>query len=77
MHTPILAPSNRPTIEAPDTSDMPLVCGSCLDTLAPNGSCMNVGACHVADSRASRRARGETAKSRLAPVAFTRTGNVD
>jgi hypothetical protein len=61
-------------IEATDTLDAPIVCGACLDTLAPNGACLNVGACEDADRNATRGARRSTLK---APMAVTIAGNID
>lgn len=74
MHNPIVAPANRPTIEAPHTADIGIHCGACLDTLAPDGACLNIGACEDADRGATRNARRTTLK---APLAVTRAGNVD
>jgi hypothetical protein len=77
MHNPILAAANRPMLTAPATADTALCCPTCLDTLTPTGSCNNVGACYAADTAATKLARGETLKTRLAPMAFTRVGNID
>jgi hypothetical protein len=73
-YQPIEAPAMRPTIEAPHTLDAPIICASCLDTLAPHGACMNVGACETADRTATRYARRSTLK---APMAVTIMGNID
>jgi hypothetical protein len=73
-YAPIVAPANRPTIEAPATADVGIMCGGCLDTLAPDGTCGNVGACTSADASATRYARRSTLK---APMAVTRTGAID
>lgn len=73
-HSPIVAPLHPLTIEAPATADVGLVCPSCLDTLTPAGSCLNVGSCLDADRTATRGARGATVK---APMAVTRSGNID
>lgn len=76
MHTPISAAANRPLLDMPATADVALCCATCLDTLTPNGACMNVGACETADRIATRRTfHGATVKS--APAAWTIRGNVD
>lgn len=56
------------------TADVPLCCGTCLDTLTPRGQCMNVGACLTADTAASIGASRTTLK---APRAWTISGNID
>lgn len=73
-YNPLQTAVSRPTIEAPGTADVGIICGGCLDTLAPDGACMNVGACEDADRGATRGARRSTLKS---PLAITRTGNID
>jgi len=76
MHTPILAPAPL-AITLPITADVGMCCAMCMDTLTPDGACLNVGACTDADSHATRRAPGETLTSRRQPMAFTIRGNVD
>lgn len=76
-HAPIIAKLDRPVLDVPATDDTAMCCPSCLDTLTPQSACLNIGACPAADSHATRRAPGETLKHRLAPQAFTISGNVD
>jgi len=73
-HLPIIAPANRPLLDSPSTLDVPIVCGSCLETLAPDGSCLNIGGCADAAHVATRDARRRTIK---APMAVTIMGRVD
>jgi hypothetical protein len=73
MHNPLVSPLDRPTATLA-TVDAPIVCPVCLDTLAPNGTCLNIGACYAADRAATRDAARTTLK---APLAFTIGGNVD
>lgn len=51
-------------------------CEACGITLAPNGSCLEVGACADADADATRSAARRTAKY-AAPRAWTVRGGVD
>lgn len=77
MHDPIMAPADRPTLDASPTADVGLLCGACLETLDPHGRCLNVGAClesHTAAARPSLR-RGAAASAR--PAAWTLGGRVD
>lgn len=76
MHNPIIAPAKLALLDKTDTADMGLMC-HCGDTLTPNGRCLNVGACFTADTAASRTAPGETLKARMAPAAWTISGNID
>jgi hypothetical protein len=58
-----------------DTLDTAIVCGSCLDTLAPDGACLNISGCIAAQTAAgSRSTYGATVK---APAAWQGSGNVD
>lgn len=77
MNEPIVTAANRPTLTLPATADTALCCASCLDTLAPDGACMNVGTCPDADRHATRHAARRTLKSAAAPLAFTIRGGVD
>lgn len=74
-HTPIIAAPNRPTLDMPHTADVGILCGSCLETLAPDGACLNIGACVDADTGAAKGSRRETVKSRV--TAWTIRGNID
>lgn len=51
-------------------------CASCGATAAPDGSCLNVGACHTADETATRGAARATAKYAV-PAAWNVRGGVD
>lgn len=53
-------------------------CDTCGATLAPDGTCLEVGACRSADQRAARSSRsGATVKSAVAPAAWNARGYVD
>ena len=73
-HTPIYAPAHRPvtTLEL----ERAPVCGGCGVTLAPDGACLEVGSCEVADTRATRGAARATAKYAV-PAAWNARGSVD
>lgn len=74
-YNPLQVSDSRPVLDAaPDTLDAPIICAGCLDTLAPSGACLNIGACENADTAATRYARRSTLK---APLAVTRSGNID
>lgn len=65
------APAAAPVeLEAPTVP----ACGSCGVTLAPNGACLELGACLEADTRATRHAARSTAGG---PAAWTVSGGVD
>lgn len=52
-------------------------CDECGATLAPNGACLEVGACTTADARAARASSsGRTAKFAV-PAAWNVRGGVD
>ena len=51
-------------------------CDSCGATLAPDGACLELGACERADSHATRGSGGVTAKYRV-PAAWNARGSVD
>lgn len=72
---PITAPMYRPvrTIEI----EAPAVCEGCGVTLAPDGACLEIGSCELADARATRTAARETAKYTVAPAAWNARGYVD
>lgn len=72
-HHPITAPVRRPvrTIEI----EAPAAC-SCGATLAPDGACMEIGACEIADAKATRGAGRATAKYAV-PAAWNARGSVD
>lgn len=73
-YSPIVAPARRPVqvleLEAP------AACGSCGAVLAPDGSCLELGACELADARAVRGASRSTAKYAV-PAAWNARGSVD
>lgn len=50
---------------------------ACGATMAPDGVCLEIGACELADARAVRGASRETAKATRAPAAWTSSGRVD
>jgi hypothetical protein len=63
-----------------ETTDAPAVaptCSGCGDTDAPDGTCLNVGACSRADGMATRGASRGTAKFRQSPAAWSARGYVD
>jgi hypothetical protein len=64
------------TLAAPelDAATIPAPC-ACGATLAPDGICLEVGACERADASATRGATGARAKSD--PSAWTVRGRVD
>lgn len=51
-------------------------CQGCESTLAPDGRCMNVGACIEAGNHAAKGAARETAKYAV-PAAWNARGSVD
>lgn len=59
------------------TADTGIVCGVCLDTLAPDGACMNVGRCADADTAAVRGSLRRGAASAARPSAWTISGRVN
>jgi hypothetical protein len=65
-------------LEAPTEREAPMApaCEACGTTLAPNGSCLEVGECSDADADATRSAARRTAKY-AAPRAWTVRGGVD
>lgn len=65
-YSPVIAVSEPATVTA---------CPSCGETVTPAGKCLNIGSCDTADADATRGARRETAKSRVA--AWTLSGGVD
>jgi len=65
----------HPVHEAPATADVGIVCPQCLDTLAPDGACMNVGACRQANETAARGSRRDSAK--FTAAAWQGSGRVD
>ncbi len=70
--TAVTAPANRPTLERVAL----VACGSCGATMAPDGSCMEVGTCADADARAVRGAARQTSKYAV-PAAWNARGSVD
>jgi hypothetical protein len=70
------------TIEVQETRElreapaMAPACGTCGETAAPSGACLNVGACTRADSIATRGAAGATSKFAV-PAAWNASGRVD
>ena len=52
-------------------------CETCGETAAPDGACLEVGACERADRLATRDAAGGTAKYGAAPAAWNSRGSVD
>lgn len=74
-YQPLTAPADRPTLEVDTIA--PMVCQGCETTLAPDGSCLEVGACELADRAATRSSRsGATAKFAV-PAAWNARGSVD
>lgn len=73
-YSPISVPASRPVL----VEDLPPapVC-SCGATLAPDGTCLEVGSCVHADERATRAAARSTAKYAVAPAAWNARGYVD
>lgn len=69
------------TIDAPttdrETADIGIICGTCMETLAPGGTCLNVGACVDADRAAVRGSLRRGAASAARPSAWTISGRVD
>lgn len=51
-------------------------CGSCGETMAPDGTCLEIGACPDADRSATRGAARQTAKYAV-PAAWNANGSVD
>lgn len=72
---PLEAPADRPMLE---TSTAPVMaCQACETTLPPNGVCLEIGACELADRDATRQSRaGRTAKYGV-PAAWNARGSVD
>src|SRR5205809_1145965 len=64
---------NRAELEAPAVAP---TCGTCGATSAPDGSCLEIGACRRADESATRGASRATAKY-SAPRAWNVRGGVD
>lgn len=64
-------------VERRATADIGIVCASCLDTLAPDGACQNIGRCADADSFAVRGSLRRGAASAARPSAWTISGRVD
>jgi hypothetical protein len=60
-----------------DAPAVPATCSTCGAVTAPDGVCLEIGACERADSLATRRASGETVKSRLEPAAWRASGSTD
>lgn len=74
-YQPLTAPADRPTlnIDAPAAT----ACAACETTLPPDGTCLEIGACEIADSAATRASRaGRTAKYAV-PAAWNARGSVD
>ena len=76
MHEPIIAPAVPLVDTLPMTADIGMCCAGCLETLAPDGACLNIGACADADKRASYASRGDAMSARRAS-AWTISGGVD
>lgn len=51
-------------------------CAECRATVAPDGVCLEVGSCSIADGRATRGAARQTAKYAV-PAAWNARGSVD
>ena len=64
------------TIAAPVTAPSVTTCDTCGETLAPDGTCLEIGACRAADDRATRGAARQTAKYAV-PAAWNARGSVD
>ncbi len=61
--------------QAPVEPEQAPVC-KCGATLAPDGACLEIGACPRADRRATRHATGRTSKYAV-PSAWNARGSVD
>lgn len=68
------------TIEAPagelESPTVAPTCGTCGATTAPDGTCLDIGACESADIGATRGAGAVRAKYRV-PAAWNARGSVD
>lgn len=73
MHNAITAPERRP-VQVLEIA-APAAC-SCGATLAPDGTCLEIGACEIADASATRGAGRATAKYAV-PAAWNARGSVD
>lgn len=70
---PLETQAVRP-VQAVDTAP---ACNACAATLAPDGTCLEVGECAAADASATRASRaGRTAKYSV-PAAWNARGSVD
>lgn len=63
-------------VDIADVATLPQ-CGACGAVTAPDGTCLEIGACSRADRSATRGAARETAKYRPAPAAWSSRGSVD
>ena len=52
-------------------------CATCAEITAPNGRCLNVGACRTADRQATRTSLRRGAAASARPSAWTISGSVD
>lgn len=59
------------------TSDVGILCAACLETLAPDGVCLNIGRCTDADTSAVRGSLQRGTASAVRPSAWTASGRVD
>lgn len=72
---PLEAPAGRPMLTVETAPAM--ACAACETTLAPDGVCLEVGDCAIADRDATRASRaGRTAKFAV-PAAWNARGSVD
>lgn len=65
------------TDTAPLEAPAVVSCEGCGATVAPDGACLEIGACARADRLATRGASRVTAKTAAAPAAWTGSGRVD
>lgn len=63
-------------VDIADVPTLPL-CGSCGAVTAPDGICLEIGACPRADRAATRGAARDSAKFAAAPAAWNGGGRVD
>lgn len=65
-------------VDVDDVDIAELMTCACGAVTAPDGTCLEIGACERADSAATRTARGQTRKFvAQAPAGWTGTGRVD